>query len=454
MKADLVLKGGTLVIPGQGLMRAGVVIQADKITAVVKDALLPRAQRVIDVRGRLVLPGIIDPHVHFGLISDLGDDVRTESRSALAGGVTTVGVFIREPESHLATFDQRTRIFESSSSIDIFPHFEIVSEAQVHEIPKCAKRFGVTSYKMFMSGIPIKGSSVPVGDDILLSAFRQIAALGPSGIALVHAENADIITRTRARIGQLKPKGNLVDWADCHPNVAEEEAVLRSVYLAEQAGCRIYIVHVSSAEALQRLRALRKENLALNVETCSPYLTLTKYSKDGLLAKLIPPLRGKEDLESLWLGVKEDVVDSLGTDNIFRTRSYKQPEKGLIGARGAATFLGVHLPVMLDEGIHRRNLPLEKLIDKMTRQPARIFGLYPKKGTIAPGSDADLVVVDLEKVRTVRPSELHTEADFSLYEGKKIRGWPVMTIKGGVVAVENNEILVEPGMGKVLKRPN
>ena len=153
-------------------------------------------------------------------------------------------------------------------------------------------------------------------------------------------------------------------------------------------------------------------------------------------------------------GQVEDVVDSLGTDNIFRTRSYKQPEKGLIGARGAATFLGVHLPVMLDEGIHRRNLPLEKLIDKMTRQPARIFGLYPKKGTIAPGSDADLVVVDLEKVRTVRPSELHTEADFSLYEGKKVRGWPVMTIKGGVVAVENNEILVEPGMGKVLKRPH
>ena len=149
MKADLVLKGGTLVIPGQGLMRAGVVIQADKITAVVKDALLPRAQRVIDVRGRLVLPGIIDPHVHFGLISDLGDDVRTESRSALAGGVTTVGVFIREPESHLATFYQRTRIFESSSAIDIFPHFDIVSEAQVPEIPKCAKRCGVTSYKNF-----------------------------------------------------------------------------------------------------------------------------------------------------------------------------------------------------------------------------------------------------------------------------------------------------------------
>ena len=452
MKADLVLKGGTLVIPGQGLVRAGVAIRAGTITAVAEETALPPAFRVIDAKGRFVLPGIIDPHAHFGLISDLGEDVRTETRSALAGGVTTIGAFIREPESHLKSFDRRTRIFESNSSADIFPHFEIVSEAQALEICECAKRFGVTSYKMFMSGIPIKGSSVPVDDGVLLESFRQIARLGASGIALVHAENPDIIIRVRARMGRLKPRGNLRDWADCHPNVVEEEAVLRSVYLAEKAGCPIYIVHVSTAEALDRLRTLRKDNPALFVETCSPYLTLTKHSKMGLLAKLIPPLRGREDLETLWRGMKEDVVDSLGTDNILRTRAYKQPEAGLIGAKGAATFLGVHLPVMLDEGVHRRKFPLERLVDKMTRHPARIFGLYPKKGTISPGSDADLVVVDLEKVRTVRPSELHTQADFSLYEGKKIRGWPVMTIKGGTVAVDNNEILIEPGCGKVLRR--
>ncbi|MEE8110279.1 MAG: amidohydrolase family protein [bacterium] len=453
MKADLVLRGGTLVIPGQGLVRAGVAIHEGKISAVGREDLLPSATRVIDVEGRFVLPGIIDPHVHFGLMGDLGGDCRTETRSALAGGVTTVGAFIREPDSHLKSFDKVTRTLETNSSIDIFPHFEITSEAQALEIPECARRFGVTSFKMFMSGIPLKGASVPVDDGVLLEAFRQIAGLGPSGLALVHAENPDIIILTRARIGQRKPKGNLADWADCHPNLVEEEAVSRSVYLAGKAGCRIYIVHVSTAEALQRLRELRKRNKTLYAETCSPYLTLTKHSEMGLLAKLIPPLRDTEDREALWAGMDDDVIDSLGTDNILRTRAYKQIDQGLIGAKGAAAFLGVHLPVLLDEGCHRRRFPLDRLVDKMTRQPARIFGLFPKKGTIAPGTDADLVVVDLDKVKTVRTSELHTSSDFNLYEGKRIRGWPVMTIKGGAIAVQDGDVLIEPGCGKVLRRP-
>jgi dihydropyrimidinase len=452
LKADLVLKGGTLVIPGQGLVRAGVAVKGGKITSVAKESLLPPAKKKIDVEGAYVLPGIIDPHVHFGLTGDIAEDIRSETRSALAGGVTTVGSFIREPESHLSTFDDRTLLYETNSSIDVFPHFEIVSMEQALEIPDCAKRFGVTSFKMFMSGIPLKGASVPVDDGILFEAFRQIATLGPQGVALVHAENPDIIVHARARIGREKPNGNLADWADCHPSLVEEEAVIRSVYLAGKAGCRIYIVHVSSAEALNRLRELRKENPSIFVETCSPYLTLTKDSKMGLLAKLIPPLRGKEVQEALWRGMEENVIDSLGTDNILRTRAYKQAEAGLIGAKGAAAFLGVHLPVLLNEGVRRRRFPLERLIDKMTRQPARIFGLFPKKGTISPGADADLVVVDLEKTRTVRPSELHSQADFNLYEGKRIRGWPVMTIKAGLVAVKDNEILVEPGCGKMLRR--
>lgn len=451
MKADLVLRGGTLVIPGQGLVRAGVAIQGGKIRAVAREDVLPSARRVLDVDGAFVLPGVIDPHVHFGLLGNLEEDCRAETRAALAGGVTTVGTFIREPDSHLKAFGGVSRAFEANSSIDIFPHFEIISEAQALEIPECARRFGVTSFKMFMSGI--KGAATPVDDGVLLEAFRQIASLGPAGLAVVHAENAPIIILTRARIGERRPEGNLADWADCHPNLVEEEAVLRSTYLAGKAGCRIYIVHVSTQEALRRLRELRKGRKDLFAETCTPYLTLTKHSKMGLLAKLIPPLRGEEDREALWGGMAEGVIDTLGTDNIQRNRAYKQVEAGLIGAKGAATFLEVHLPVLFEEAYHRRKFPLEKLVDKMTRQPARIFGLFPRKGTLAPGSDADLVVVDPDKERVVRASELHTLADFSLYEGKKVRGWPVVTIKGGVVAAEDGRILVEPGCGRVLRRP-
>jgi dihydropyrimidinase len=452
VKADLVIRGGTLVIPGDGLVRGGVAIRDGKIRAIARDNFLPSAKRVIDAKGKFVLPGIIDPHVHLGLLGDMAGDCRSETRSALAGGVTMIGVFIRESGSHLKAFGPLTKTLEANSSIDIIPHFEITSESHAREISQCAKRLGVTSFKMFMSGIPIKGMSVPVDDGLLLESFRQIAKLGSDGIALVHAENPDIITRTRERIGRLKSDGDLADWADCHPNIVEEEAVHRSVYLAGKAGCRIYIVHVSTAEALRRLKEFRKERGTVFAETCSPYLTLTHRSEMGLLAKLIPPLRDDENRKSLWRGMEEDVIDTLGTDNILRTLAFKQAEAGLIGARGAATLLGTHLPVLLDEGVHRRKFPLERLVDKMTRQPARIFGLYPRKGAIAPGSDADLVIVDLHKRRVVRPASLHTQTDFSLYEGKTLRGWPVMTIQGGVVAVEDNEILVKPGRGRVLRR--
>lgn len=451
MKADLVIRGGTLVIPGEGLVQAGVAIQGGRILALGREDLLPSARRVINAEGKFVLPGIIDPHVHFGLMGNLEEDCRAETRSALVGGVTTVGAFIREPDSHLKTFERVSKTLEAHSSVDIFPHFEVISEAQALEIPECAGRFGVTSFKMFMSGI--KGAATPVDDGVLLEAFRQIASLGPTGLALVHAENAAIITLSKARIGRLKPEGNLADWADCHPDLVEEEAVIRSIYLARAAGCRIYIVHVTTEEALKRLRQLRRDMKTLFAETCTPYLTLTKHSEMGLLAKLIPPLRDQKDADALWRGLAEDVIDTLGTDNILRTRAYKQVEKGLIEAKGAATFLGVHLPVLLHEGYHRRGLPLVKLIDKMTRQPARVFGLFPKKGAIAPGSDADLVIVDLDREKEVETSKLHSLSDFCLYEGKRLRGWPVMTVKGGVVAAEDGEVLIEPGCGRVMRRP-
>ena len=212
---------------------------------------------------------------------------------------------------------------------------------------------------------------------------------------------------------------------------------------------------MSTEEGLKEARRARRRNFTqLYVETTSPYLSVTKHDGIGLIGKMVPPFRDQVDLDALWGGVNDHTIDTFGTDNVSMDLATKGIEKGMMGAMPGYPALGTHLAVLLHEGYHRRGVPLPQLLEKATRAPARVFGLYPQKGTIAVGSDADLVLVDLEKERIVDHKELHSLADFSLYDGKKLKGWPTMTIKGGSVAVENNEILVGAGEGKYLRWPH
>jgi dihydropyrimidinase len=163
-------------------------------------------------------------------------------------------------------------------------------------------------------------------------------------------------------------------------------------------------------------------------------------------------LRSPEDVEALWDGVRDGTIDSVGTDNVTRSRSAKKVGAGLHGALTGCPGLGTHLPILLEEGYHRRHVPLEAIAKAVCEGPARIFGLYQRKGAIAPGSDADLVVIDLNRTRVVRAVDLHSFSDFSLFEGRNVRGWPVTVIKGGEIAVHENEILSGSGTGHYLPR--
>jgi dihydropyrimidinase len=446
---DLVVRHGTVVIPGVGSMTADVGIAGGRITALA-DELSGPAEEVLDARGRIVMPGIFDPHVHIGNELSFEVEAETETRAGVLGGVTTIGIFLRSLEDsyydHLPAF---RRAMDERSYVDSVFHPQIFTEQQIAELPGYAEQFGIRSFKFYMSGMP--GIVKSVTDEVLLEGFRQVASLGPDAIACVHCETGALIDAARNELKRSKPEGTLADWEHAHPAEAEALAIQTAVYLAKLAGAHLYVVHLSSRQGLEVVRACRRAGARFTVETTSPYLGISSDDPNGFLAKMVPPVRTPEHGLALWDGLRDGTIQTVGTDNTSRGRKSKQPQAGLHGSRPGLPVLGTHLPALLHFG-RLRGVPLEILVERATRAPAKVYGIYPRKGTIAVGSDADLVVVDLDLERVVRAEELQGMSDFSPFEGKRLRGWPVATIKGGKVVARDGKI-VGPPNGRYIPRP-
>lgn len=446
MGFDLVVRNGRLVIPGVGVVEADVAVEGEKIAGLGYGFA---GKEEIDAEGKCVLPGIIDPHIHLGIFGDLAAEMETETRSALLGGVTTVGCFMGGPDNYLPGFADTIALADNIAATDIFFHLSVMTPEQQQAIPRYIEELGITSFKLYMSGIP--GLIPDVDDYFLLKTFEKLAQLGPGAIACVHAENPQLVASATAVAQNMLADGTLADWADTHPNVAEEEAVRRAAYFAGLAGNRLYLVHMSTAESIRSLGEIKPRNPRIFAETTSPYLSISKESVKGLVAKMVPPFREEASIAALWQGIEQGIIDTIGTDNVTLTLAQKQAEKGMWAALPGYPVLGTHLPVVLHYGVHQRGLGLDKVAELMSRKPAEIFGLYPQKGTLAPGSDADLVIIDLDREVQVNHVSLGSRADFSLYDGEILRGWPVMTIKAGKVAARDGQ-LQEPCRGKYLRR--
>jgi dihydropyrimidinase len=434
---SLVVKGGTLVIPGVGLIHANVGISGGKIVA-LGDDLAGRADDIFDASGKTVLPGIFDPHTHIGNERSFDEEAETETRAAVLGGVTTIGIFLRSlEESYMLHLPAFRRAMDELSYVDSVFHPQIFTEEQIAEIPLYAKAFGIRSFKFYMSGMP--GIVKSITDDVLLNGFRTVAGLGPDTIACVHCETGVLIDQARKEL-QKKREGTLADWEFAHPADAEALAIQTALYLAKIAGAHLYVVHLSSRQGLEVVRNARRQGMRFTVETTTPYLGIASDDPNGFLVKMVPPVRTKDHHDALWQGVLEGSINTIGTDNTSRARATKKPEAGLHGARPGLPALGTHLPALLHYG-RLRGIPLELLVDRATRGPAKVYGIYPQKGTIAVGSDADLAIVDLDLERVVRAEDLHGMSDFSPFEGKTLRGWPVATIKAGQIVARDGKIV-------------
>src|ERR1700738_1015294 len=285
-KLDLIVRNGTLVIPGVGQVRADVGVAGGKTVALAANLDVSAAE-VYDATGRTVLPGIFDPHIHLGNEQSYESETETETRAAILGGITTVGIFLRSLEdSYLQHLPAFRKAMNECSYVDSVFHPQIFTEQQIEEIPTYAEQYGIRSFKFYMSGMP--GIVKSVTDDVLLEGFRQVASLGPDAIACVHCETGALIDAARNELKRSKPEGTLADWEHAHPAEAEALAIQTAVYLAKLAGAHLYVVHLSSRQGLEVVRACRREGARFTVETTSPYLGISSDDANGFLAKMVP----------------------------------------------------------------------------------------------------------------------------------------------------------------------
>ncbi len=449
---DLKIVGGKVFIPGSGFFDGlAIGIKGGKIVNVASPDALADASETVDASGKIVMPGVIDPHIHLGIFNDFAYECEHETRAALAGGVTTVGVFMGGDESYLPQLGGLIDIVNEKSSVDLFFHLSIFTDEQMAEMEAYYEKFGVTSFKFYMAGV--KGVFPGVSDGFIYEGYKKVAAMGERATACTHCEDQSMLDIAFDKVAKEKPNGTLADWADTGPNMAEEEAIMRACYLAEKAGNRLYIVHISTKEGADRFAQIRKMSDAkVFGETTSAYLSVSKHDPVGLLGKMLPPLRDESDIEGLWNRVARGELDSFGTDNVSMNKAIKQAEKGMLEAMPGYPILQTHLAAILTEGYHKRGVSLETILTRATMNPAKIFGLYPQKGTLAAGSDADVVVLDLNKEKVVKSDELYSYGDFSLYEGKTLKGWADTVVKSGKVAYKDGNIQVDPGIGSYLRR--
>ena len=430
-RSDVIITGGEILLPGQDIVRADVVIDDGRVIALCQGASSDGLQ--VDAAGLLVAPGLFDPHVHIGLLSSPGEELATEGNAALLGGICTLGWFIGGEGSHLGMLDGLEGLVSAHSGVDIVPHLVIGDRTQLQEIPEYYER-GVRSFKLYMCGIP--GLIESVDDGFIMDVFEALSPYKDEVLLCIHAENASVVDRALAR-NELDGDYDAVSWSETPPALAEEEAIIRGELLGRQFGVRTYFVHVSSREGLEAVRRVRREGGGGRIfaETTSPYLAAPLSA--SVSEKMVPPLRDRQTADALWRGLDEGVLQVVGTDNVTMTAE----EKGLGGPADAVMpgypALGTHLPLLLHEGYHRRSADLMKVMTAVTRGPAEIFGVYPRKGTLLPGSDADCVVIDLDEKRRVEPQRLGSRSDFALAQGRTLHGWPVMTMKGGAIAALN-----------------
>jgi dihydropyrimidinase len=457
---DTIIKGGR-VATASDVFTCDIAIRDGKIVALGTD--LGEARDVIDAGGRWVLPGGIDSHVHISQPSGEGivmaDDFESATRSAAMGGNTTILPFcLQESGQSLRTAIENYHAkAEGQCYTDVSFHM-IISDPSPQvlgqELPALV-RDGYTSFKIFMTY-----DGLALGD---LDILRVMAvAKDTRALVMIHAENYDIIrylTEQFETEGKTAPKYH----ASSRPKIAEREATYRAISLAELSDVPLMVVHVSNRETMEEIRRARQRGLRIYGETCPQYLVLTENDLDGLNmegAKYVcsPPPRDVDSQEACWEGLQQDVFSVFSSDHCpFR---YDDPQ-GKLTPRGRTSFrwvpngipgVGARLPILFSEGVVKGRIDINKFVAVTSTNHAKAYGLYPRKGTIAVGADADIAIWDPEIRQVLTHSMLGDGSDYTPYEGLELTGWPILTMVRGKVVVCEGKLSADKGVGTYLPR--
>jgi dihydropyrimidinase len=454
---SVLIKGGRILTAADDYV-ADVYAEDETIT-LIGESLDLQADKVIDAGGKYVLPGCVDPHTHldmpFGGTVTI-DDVESGQTAAAFGGTTTHVDFVIQPQG--ATFAQALEEWRGKAAgkqvIDMGYHMAVTDLNEGGTLEELAQLpdEGVTSYKLFMA---YKGALM-VDDETLFRTMEVAAETG--ALVMVHAENGDVIdvlVKQALEAGNTEP----LHHALTRPPEAEGEATNRAIQLARLAGAPLYVVHVTCREAVEPIARARDKGWEVWGETCTQYFfnsldDIAKPNFEGAKYVYSPPVRDRANWDVLWNAVRTDVLSAISTDhcaflwNGQKTMGKDDFSKIPNGGPG----LENRLQMIHEFGVRAGRITLNRMVELLATNPAKLFGLYPRKGTVAVGSDADLVVFDPQKRVTITAANQHSKSDYNLYEGTEVTGSPETVLLRGTVLVENDELAAQPGVGQYVAR--
>jgi dihydropyrimidinase len=444
------------VVTGDGDSIADIFIDGETVSA-IGSHLPMEAETIIDARGRLVMPGGIDPHVHLALPS-MGtvssDDYTTGTGAALFGGTTTVIDFVTQTKglTLYQALDAWHGRADGKACGDYAFHMIVTdfNDASKAEISRLVENDGITSFKAFMAC----KDTLMIDDRQIVALMTEVKRCG--GIMTVHATNGDMIdalkTKHRAE-GRFSPLYHALS----QPEITESEATGRFAAMAGQTGVPSYVVHLTCEGALNQIRSAAGRNQKVFAETCTQYLLLdaSVYGQDFEGAKWVmsPPLRTKKDQDALWAGIDQGTIQVVASDHCPFTWEQKMMGIGDF-SKIPNGFPGIEhrMELVFSEGVHTGKISLNRFVEVTSTNAAKIFGMFPKKGCIAAGSDADIVIFDPDEEHTITAAAHHMNVDYSGFEGWKVRGKVKTVLLRGTVAVDDGTLAVPPGFGRYVKR--
>jgi len=457
MRFDTVIRNGT-VVTATDTSLADVGINGEKVAAIGAQLPTENTTRIHDATGMLVIPGGIDVHTHLDMPfggTTSADDFQTGTIAAAFGGTTTLIDFAIQYKGQTLrqAFDGWMAKAEGKAATDYAFHCIItdLGDAQLEEMGQLVRE-GVSSFKLFMAYPGV----FMLDDATIFRAMSQAAKYG--GLICMHAENGgaiDVIVRRALAEGKRAPKYHALT----RPTTAEAEATSRAIALAEMAGAPVYIVHLSCNEALEKVREARDRGLPAYAETCPQYLFLSIENFDvpgfeGAKYVFTPPLREKWHQEKLWQGLAKDTLQVVSTDHCpFCYKEQKELGKDdFTKIPNGGPGIEHRMSLVYSGGVHGKRFSANRFVQLVSTAPAKLFGLYPRKGTIAVGSDADLVLFDPNEEQVISAKTHHMRVDYSMFEGIRIKGVAKTVLSRGRVVIEGGKFVGRPGAGQFVRR--
>ena len=460
MTCDTVIVGSHVVLP-TGIIDKNLVLDDGKIIGLTNE--MPSADRKINADGLLAIPGVIDPHVHYGVYSPIEHAAKSESHAAAIGGITTMMRMLRLGDSYKNSLLPQLNASSKSHHVDYAIHASIFNLQQVDEMQHCVEN-GITSFKLYMNlggevghvymdmepgKNLLQEERVEVTSEIVEKVVKNASSLGCP--VLVHAEDYE-----ECGCGIKKAKEKNLDglgaWSESRSTKSEIKSIQTISKFARDANCVLYFAHIGSRHALEQISEERKNGTKIFVETCPHYLTLSHENQEGYLAKVMPPIRSESDVLSVWNAINQNHVNTIGTDHVANQLKLKLDGNTVWDALAGFPGIGTLLPLMLSEGVNKNKITISQLVNLTSTNAAKIFGMYPTKGSLELNSDADITLINLKKEQKVTSDLFGGFSDYIVYDGWKLKGWPVKTIVRGQTIAEDFQVIGKPGYGKLVSR--